>query len=216
MTLAKAQLTCIDKRSGGADQVVELLRKVDKMLPPGQVSTTVSNFLTPQRPPSEDIEFMFNPKELSFESEVKSNDNAGSRSMKSGKSKVSFSNIEVCKIGIRNIVFDTYETGENVVDKYIGRFKKAVQFTEQKQRPPVYTFSWGQQVYLKYCFIEKFSYKLTLFLADGTPVRAIIDTLTLKETDPNAKENANTPPPQPDRNADTPESRGKPKSQRSQ
>jgi hypothetical protein len=216
MSLAKAQLTCIDKRSGGADQVVELLKKVDLVRPTGQLSTapnTVSNLLMPQRPP-EDIEFMFNPKELSFDGEVKSNDSEGARSEKSGKPKVSFSNIEVYKIGIRNIVFDTYETGEDVVDKYINRFKKAVQFIEGKQRPPVYTFSWGQQVYLKYCFIEKFSYKLTMFMADGKPVRAVIDTLTLKETDLTAIENADTPPAQPNRNADSLKTRGKSKSQR--
>jgi hypothetical protein len=204
MTLAKAKLTNIDKNPKGSEEVLSLLKKFDDMRPAGQVSDTVSNFLMPPpRPPSGEIEFMFNPKDLSFEGEVKSNDNPGAADGQSGKPKVSFSNIEVYKVGIHNIMFDTYETGVNVVTRYIDPFKQAVQFISEKQRPPVYTFSWGEQIYLKYCFVEKFSYKLTMFLADGTPVRAVIDNLTLKEVDLQALEKAVTPPPQPDRNNDS-------------
>ncbi|MGK7926783.1 MAG: hypothetical protein AB4290_16345 [Spirulina sp.] len=36
---------------------------------------------------------------------------------------------------------------------------------------------------IRQCFIENLAYKLTLFLPDGTPVRAEIDSLTLKEVD---------------------------------
>jgi hypothetical protein len=156
------------------------------------------------------IEFMFNPKELSFDGEAKSTDNPGARSEKSGKPKVNFSNIEVYKVGIRNVVFDTYETGEDVLKRYIEPFKKSVQFVQGKERPPLYAFTWGQQTYLKYCFIEKFSYKLTMFLENGTPVRAVIDTLSLKETDGKALEDSKTPPAQPDRQKDTKASRANP------
>lgn len=131
------------------------------------------------------IEFMFNPTELSFEGFVETADNPGSGSPESGKPKVSFSNIKAYKITVNNILFDTYENQaeRNVLKKYIEPFKNAVKFIAGKERPPIYTFIWGAEQYLKYCFVERLSYKLTMFLPDGTPVRAVIDSLTLKETD---------------------------------
>ncbi|MCY7322345.1 MAG: hypothetical protein LH660_11235 [Phormidesmis sp. CAN_BIN36] len=48
----------------------------------------------------------------------------------------------------------------------------------------LYIFTWGKNEYLKACFIEKLSYKLTMFLPDGMPVRAIIDSLILVQADP--------------------------------
>lgn len=129
------------------------------------------------------IEFMFNPTQLSFEGIVETADNLGARSSQSGKPKVSFSNIQAYRVTITNVIFDTYETGKDVSD-YINHLRASVQFVKGKERPPIYKFSWGsRQEYLKYCFVEKLSYKLTMFLAEGTPVRAVIDSLVLKETD---------------------------------
>lgn len=145
------------------------------------------------------IEFMFNPTELSFEGVVETADNPGAGSEKTGKPKVSFSNIKAYKITINNILFDTYENQaeRNVLKKYIEPFKNAVKFIAGKERPPIYMFSWGAEQYLKYCFVERLSYKLTMFLPDGTPVRAVIDNLTLKETDGSPKDNSKPPSPSP-------------------
>lgn len=129
-----------------------------------------------------DIVFMFNPKELSFQNSVSTADNPGTRSQRSGRTKVSFSDIPAKTITITNILFDTFETGEDVVDTYIKSFEESTRFIKGKQRPPVYCFFWGKQ-YLEYCFIEQVNYKLTKFKQNGTPVRAIIDSLTLKETE---------------------------------
>ena len=49
------------------------------------------------------------------------------------------------------------------------------------KHPPVYYFMWGEQNYMT-CMITKLSYKLTMFLPDGTPVRALVD-VSLKEVD---------------------------------
>ncbi|MBW4507259.1 MAG: hypothetical protein KME64_12200 [Scytonematopsis contorta HA4267-MV1] len=155
---------------------------------------------------SKSIDFMFNPKELSFEGNVESNENKGSRSEKSGKPKVSFSNIKSYAVKINNILIDTYETGENVLN-YINFFKNAVKFVDNKQRPPIYKFSWGKQVYLEYCFVEKVNYKLTMFLSDGTPVRAVIDNLSLKETDSSVMDDSKPPKTEPDRKKDSQNSR---------
>lgn len=140
------------------------------------------------------IEFMFNPTELAFEGVVETAENPGARTQDKGQPKVSFSNVKAYKVTINKILFDTYEEGTDVVKKYIIPFRKAVEFVSGKERPPIYTFIWGDQQYLRRCFVEKLTYKLTMFLPDGTPVRAVIDSLTLKEADepkPNAP--LNTP-----------------------
>jgi hypothetical protein len=159
------------------------------------------------------IEFMFNPKELAFEGQSEQNENPGARDQKSGKPKVSFSNIKSYSISISNILFDTYESGENVLT-YISEFRKAVEFEEGQARPPIYNFSLGKgESYLEYCFVEKLRYKLTLFLPDGTPVRAVIDSLVLKQTD---KSVLDLPAPKVDRKNDTPAARTKQSKSRSQ
>ena len=145
------------------------------------------------------IEFMFNPSELIFEGMVETSEDSGARTEAQGQPKVSFSHVKAYKVTINNILFDTYEDGSDVVGKYINPLKKALQFVGGKERPPIYTFSWGDKEYLRRCFIEKLNYKLTMFLPDGTPVRAMIDSLTLKEADepqPNSSVAPKNPSPQ--------------------
>jgi Contractile injection system tube protein len=129
------------------------------------------------------IEFMFNPNELTFNRVAKITENPGARTEDEGLPKVSFSHITAYEVSINQIMFDTYEEGKNVVTKYIEPFQKALKFVSGKERTPIYMFSWGDQVYLRRCFIESLTYKLTMFLPNGTPVRAVIDNLTLKEAD---------------------------------
>jgi hypothetical protein len=144
------------------------------------------------------ITFMFNPTELTFEKQVETSENKGARTEDKGQPKVAFANTNSYKVTINKIIFDTYETGENVVTRYIEPFRQAVQFPGQtggqgQQRTPLYTFSWGDQVHLRCCFVEKLTYKLTLFLPDGTPVRAVIDSLSLKEADEPKPNNSGAP-----------------------
>jgi len=129
------------------------------------------------------IVFMFNPTELVFEGVVQTSESPGARTQDKGNPKVSFSHVKAYKVTINKILFDTYEDGGDVVKLYIENFRKSVEFVKGKERPPIYQFMWGKQVYLRRCFIEKLNYKLTMFLPDGTPVRAVIDSLTLKEAD---------------------------------
>ena len=124
---------------------------------------------------------------------------------------MAFGSTTAYKVTINKILFDTYETGEDVVKTYISKFRAAVEFPEggQQEKPPVYTFIWGSQVYLRTCMIENLTYKLTLFGPDGTPLRAMIDSLTLKQAEP-PKPKPDTTTPSPDtqtRQQDTLESR---------
>lgn len=142
------------------------------------------------------IEFMFNPTELNFSRSLQLNPAKGARTDK-GIPKMSFGYPEPYTLTINNILFDTYETGKNVLD-YIKPFQDAVNFdkftlSDDKpdpkdkerpkitKRPPSYIFTWGSQDYLL-CLVKTLSYKLTLFLPDGTPVRAVV-SLTLQEVD---------------------------------
>ena len=49
------------------------------------------------------------------------------------------------------------------------------------RRPPVYYFIWGEHNYMR-CMIKDLSFKLTMFLPNGRPVRAMVD-LSLQEVD---------------------------------
>lgn len=181
--------------------------------------TLAKAMLLPLDPGVPRIEFMFNPTELTFNGEVETNEQSGTQDKKEGTKKVSFSQVKAFSVTISKILFDTYETGENVVDKYIVPLQAAVKFigsqnskysnlyslpqgsneatskstnlktnsnpsisaSDDKSRPPIYKFIWGDQIYIRNCFVEKLNYKLTMFLPDGTPVRAVIDSLVLKD-----------------------------------
>lgn len=53
--------------------------------------------------------------------------------------------------------------------------------SKKRQRPPVYYFMWGEQNYVQ-CMVKSLTCKLTMFLSNGTPVRAIVD-ISLQQVD---------------------------------
>ncbi|MEM8715731.1 MAG: hypothetical protein AAGE92_08135 [Cyanobacteria bacterium P01_G01_bin.4] len=126
------------------------------------------------------VTFMFNPTELSFSRSMQTNASSGARTDK-GIPKISFGYFNPYSLSISNILFDTYESGEDVMDKYIDKLREALEFAKNTDRPPIYLFSWGNKEYLR-CFVKSLSYKLTMFLPDCTPVRAVAD-LSLEELD---------------------------------
>jgi Contractile injection system tube protein len=131
------------------------------------------------------IEFMFNPNQLAFQQQINLTKNSGARTGR-GLPKVNFAYPEPCTLTINDILLDTYEEGgAKSVIPYIKQFEKAVNFlesgTDKKKRPPTYVFTWGSYQYIR-CFVTSLAYKLTIFLPDGTPVRAKLD-LTLEEID---------------------------------
>jgi hypothetical protein len=125
------------------------------------------------------IEFQFNPTELVFNQSVNLSYQEGARTRR-GLPKVSFAYPQPATLTLSNVLFDTYEEGISVM-KYIDKLKKSVAFTPALQRPPIYTFVWGKQQYLR-CMVESLTYRLTLFLPKGEPVQARVD-MTLKEVD---------------------------------
>lgn len=137
--------------------------------------------------------FMYNPTSISISRKVKVEDNPGARTDDKGIPKVSFAHPEATVISIKDIVFDTYEeSGNRNVGNKLKKLTKTVKFIESQKRPPVYVFAWGNINYLR-CYVESVDYQLTLFLPDGTPVRAKA-SISLKEVDP--YQDLSNPPPQ--------------------
>lgn len=203
------------------------------------------------------IKFMFNPTELNMSRDLTLNYMEGARTL-AGLPKISFGYVNPYSIELAGLLFDTYETGEDVIEKYIDPIRDAMDFTKfgttrdfvnvsddgtveiegyatrgssvalvsdeistltdsigsivgedsdwsfssddldiasapveeyddygevpmTSKRPPVYYFFWGTRNYML-CFIQKINYKLTMFLPNGTPVRAVVD-LSLQEVD---------------------------------
>jgi Contractile injection system tube protein len=129
---------------------------------------------------TDDITFMFNPTELRFSHTAKIIPAQGAATS-AGLPKMSFGAPEPCTLSISNILFDTYESGTDVMATYVSKLCQGIKFAGTLKRPPVYIFTWGSQQYLK-CFVKSLSYRLTMFLPDGTPVRVIAD-LSLEEID---------------------------------
>ena len=137
--------------------------------------------------------FMYNPTSISVNRKVKVEENPGARTEDKGIPKVSFGHPQATVISIKDIIFDTYEeAGDRNVGNKLQKLTQTVKFIEDKQRPPVYVFAWGNINYLR-CYVESLDYQLTLFLPNGTPVRAKA-SITLKEIDP--YQSLTNPPPQ--------------------
>ncbi len=195
------------------------------------------------------INFMFNPNDLSLGRSVTITIMDGARTVR-GLPKVNFGYVEPYKLQLTGILFDTYETGENVLTKIqplldavdFSKFKDPFQEEEvtvtvkdengnsksksykyqerivklsssetamksivgslggndvlgareygsekvgdqalEMRRPPVFYFIWGEKNYMC-CMVQKLDYKLTMFLPNGTPVRAMV-TINLEEVD---------------------------------
>ena len=133
-----------------------------------------------------DFQFMFNPDKVQFKEAVQVGESESART-ESGRPKVSFEYPKARTVRLKKIMFDTYESGEDIMAVYIDSLRQSVQFQGYSTgdsylpRPPIYKFIWGDKDYIT-CFVEKLDYKLTMFLADGTPVRAEVN-LSLKEVD---------------------------------
>ena len=159
------------------------------------------------------IKFMFNPTELKFSRSVAIDQAPGSTTNK-GQNQTSFKHPNPYQLTISNIILDTYEKQgeERNVLKPLKPFTDAVAYVKETgttpakgtaksqgakakakaKRPPIYLFTWGDNSYLR-CFIKSCNFRLTMFLPDGTPVRAIID-LTLEQVDnPKSQPSQSTP-----------------------
>jgi len=128
---------------------------------------------------AEFIEVCFNPKEYSLEKSVEWD----AEKAFSDAPHPEFKAPKPMTLSV-TLQFDTYEERTNVRDKWVRKIEKLTLMTgdlpndgkkastpdKQKFRPPTILFIWGRFIFKG--VVESLSQKYTMFLSDGTPVRA--------------------------------------------
>lgn len=125
------------------------------------------------QPAGATITCMFNPHEYTI-----SKSNSYSETPRNRANTPQF---EFTKAGAQtlklNLLFDTYESGEDVskITNKLWKFMepKDVGNRNNKKEPPGVAFEWG--VFRFVAVITNMTQRFTLFLHDGTPVRAVVD-----------------------------------------
>jgi hypothetical protein len=143
--------------------------------------------------PDEKLQFQFNPETITIKrtsnrgaTNVTGAGNTGASSHNSGENAQTEQSMV-----LKNIVFDTYEQkpSKSVYDVYIEKLEKFSQMDRGKHAQARLAFSFGkfgqnrdERNPLK-CWLDAFDVEYTMFLNDGTPVRAKVNlNLIIGET----------------------------------
>jgi hypothetical protein len=136
------------------------------------VKATITNLDT-----DEAVEVMFNPTEYAF---TKSNNWQTPKKKGANVPPLEFNGGNPTDLKVQ-LLFDTYESGEDVRKKYTNAIWNLAMVNKQKTdpktkkgQPPRCEFRWGTMWSFK-AVVAQISQKFTLFLPDGTPVRATLD-----------------------------------------
>ncbi len=123
------------------------------------------------------VDCMFNPKEYSF---AKRNQWNAGRNTGANMPRMEFSSGDPATMTLQ-LFFDTYASGKDVRKEYTDAIWEMMMVDEslkdnknKKGRPPKVRFQWGKAWSFD-AVLTSLSQKFTLFLPDGTPVRATID-----------------------------------------
>lgn len=127
-----------------------------------------------------EIRCKFNPKEYTF---TKQNSWTSAKGKGSNVPSLEFGSGQPAQLTMQ-LFFDTYEDGNNAKDvrkKYTDAIWELMLVNDsrkdpktKKARPPLVRFQWGKAWSFD-AVITNISQKFTMFLADGTPVRATMD-----------------------------------------
>ena len=138
------------------------------------VKATITNLDT-----NESVECMFNPTDYTFS---KSNNWQPSKKKGANVPPLEFNGGNPTDLKVQ-LLFDTYESGDDVRKKYTNALwdlamvnKEKTDPKTKKGQPPQCEFRWGTMWSFK-AVVANISQKFTLFLADGTPVRATLDVV---------------------------------------
>ncbi|HJY84302.1 MAG TPA: LysM peptidoglycan-binding domain-containing protein [Candidatus Binatia bacterium] len=118
------------------------------------------------------ITALFNPSKLVLAKSVRwEEQNAKERDVP----ELQFKNGDPRTLNI-DLFFDTYDTPEaakeSVKEKYTDQLLKLMLVDSEKHRPPTCELSWGTLGVFFQGVLEKLDQQFTLFVEDGTPVRA--------------------------------------------
>ena len=123
---------------------------------------------------------MFNPDELSFNGSVGwQKQNAAQRDVP----ELQFTSSEPRTVSVK-LLFDTYDTPslskKDVRTEYTDKVRKLTLVHSNKHRPPVCRLQWWGTGHFFQGVLERLDERFTLFIEDGTPVRATV-TCSFKE-----------------------------------
>jgi nucleoid-associated protein YgaU len=144
------------------------------------------------------VDVLFNPKELTFS---KSNSWTEEKAPKGNVPATEFTSGGPSTLKIQ-LYFDTYKDAEDgkcedVSEKYTKKIAKMMEVDPnwidtktKKGRPPTVKFRWGSFVGFE-AVITSINQRFTLFLSDGTPVRAVLDVTFQQIKDKSEKSGTN-------------------------
>ncbi len=87
-----------------------------------------------------------------------------------------------------DLFFDTSDSGKDVYQEYIKKLMKLVMQGSKKEPVPC-EFIWGK-IHTGKCYVESLSVSYTMFLPNGTPIRAEVNGVTFIEYHPEATASA--------------------------
>lgn len=120
-----------------------------------------------------DLDVLFNPKELVVEKQVQWTQKEGSVS---DEPPEEFTKPTPATLSV-TLHFDTYEKKSDV-SSYTSQVEKMALIVKGLNRPPLCLFVWGNFKFQG--VVDSVSQKFTMFLSNGTPVRAEV-TLKMKK-----------------------------------
>jgi hypothetical protein len=124
------------------------------------------------------MDVYFNPKELQVDKTIPWNEH---KNTEGNDSTLEFTNSKPKEMNME-LMFDGFEDETDVYDEYISQIETLTMVDDSLKRPPMCLFTWGSALPTFQGVIESMSVKYTLFLPDGTPVRATV-TLKWKQAD---------------------------------
>lgn len=125
------------------------------------------------------INFYFNPNELSIKKFIQWKNNTHDIAT------LEFTSGEPYRMNVE-LLFDGYEERKNISKE----IEKLANLIEDKKRPPMINFTWGNFPYRGR--IDNFTVRYTMFLEDGTPVRAVMNA-NFSKFSPAAEEHRGNP-----------------------
>ncbi len=132
---------------------------------------------------------LFRPSKIGFSKGAKWTHDTGGQGTGTGKDIPTRAKLEVPKVSYAggepqtysvDLFFDTSEKGSSVKSKYIDPLLKLVKQQSGNKPPPLCEFVWGS-FSTKKCYITNLSVNYTLFLPNGTAIRAEVNGLTFTE-----------------------------------
>jgi len=120
------------------------------------------------------IEAMFNPKTLGLSREVKWDTQ---KPAKRDSPELHYTSGDPASLSV-DLFFDTYDTDQpasgkqSVFTTYISKLLALTEVRSEKHRPPVCRIKWGSQGIIFQGVLNHFEQQYTMFMEDGTPVRA--------------------------------------------